>query len=627
MCGIAGIVDPDHREADAGLVGLAVTMADSLAHRGPDGSGSGCLDGCAVAVRRLALVGLADGRQPICNETGTVLLACNGEVFNHTQLRQMLVRAGHTFRSSTDVEVIVHLYEERGIGLLDEIDGQFAFALHDSRSATTYLVRDHFGICPLYHARVGRRVLFASEIGGILAYPGLPKALDLRGLHQVLTLPGLVSPRTMFQGVASVRPGHYVRIGPDGGAESVRYWDLDFPADGDERLELSTEEAAEALAAVLAQATLRRLEADVPIGAYVSGGVDSALVAALGVATSGRKLPATFSVCYRDARYDESRYAEIVAAQVSQQHHRVVLSVDDVASGLPEAVRCAGTPLRESYNVASLLLSRRVRDAGMKAVVGGEGADELFAGYVGYRFDSAYARRARGEATIDPAEYRERTRAFGEPALRYEHDLTRLHAWALEILTPDVGCVLAGDTTDMPLVDPAMVRRRHHVDQRSYLDVKLRLADHLLGDHGDRMAMANGVEMRYPFLSRGVAELARRLSPDSKLAGLQEKAVVRTAARRFVPASIVNREKFAWAAPGSANLLADAINSANTDMVRYLTSAGKLASDGIFDPAAVGRLTEQQRNAPSFDPNGYPDLLMVVLTTGLFTDSFDIRMT
>ena len=171
-----------------------------------------------------------------------------------------------------------------------------------------------------------------------------------------------------------------------------------------------------------------------------------------------------------------------------------------------------------------------------------------------------------------------------------------------------------------------MVRHRHRLDQRSYLDVKLRLADHLLGDHGDRMAMANAVEMRYPFLSRGVAELARRLSPDSKLAGLQEKAVVRAAARRFVPACIVDREKFAWAAHGSANLLGAAISSANTDMVRYLTSPRKLTQDGIFEPSAVARLTARQRNAPSYDPNGIPDLLMVVLTTGLFTDSFGIRM-
>ena len=352
-------------------------MADSLTHRGPDGSGSGYLNGFAVAVRRLALVGLANGRQPICNETGTVMLACNGEVFNHRQLRQMLIRKGHVFSTSTDVEVIVHLYEERGIGLLAEIDGQFAFALHDSRTATTYLVRDHFGVCPLYHARVGRRVLFASEVGAILTYPTMRKAIDVRGLHQVLTLPGLVSPRTMFEGVDSVRPGHYVRIEPDGRTESVRYWDLDFPADGDERLDLSADEAADALTAVLAQATRRRLEADVPIGAYISGGIDSALVAALGVATSGRKLPATFSVGYEDAAYDESRFAGIVAAQVSEEHHRVVLTVDDVATELPEAVRCAGTPLRESYNVASLLLSRRVREAGIKAVVGGEGADEL----------------------------------------------------------------------------------------------------------------------------------------------------------------------------------------------------------------------------------------------------------
>jgi asparagine synthase (glutamine-hydrolysing) len=626
MCGIAGIVDPDRRAVGADIRESASTMAGLLAHRGPDGSGSGFLDGCAVSVRRLALVGLASGRQPISNEDGTVMLACNGEVFNHRQLHQVLVGKGHVFTTDTDIEVIVHLYEERGMALLDDIEGQFAFVLHDSRSSTTYLVRDHFGICPLYHARAGHRVVFASEIAAILAYPGMCKALDIGGLRQILTLPGLVSPRTMFEGVASVRPGHYMRIGRDGGIESVRYWDLDFPAQDDERLDLSMEEAADALTAVLVQATTRRLDADVPVGAYISGGIDSALVAALGVAASGRKLPATFSAGYEESRYDESRFAGLVAAQVSEQHHRVVLTLDDVASGLPEAVRRAGTPLRESYNVASLLLSRRVRDTGMKAVIGGEGADELFAGYVGYRFDADHGRRARGEVTIDATEYRARIRAFGESALRYEHDLTTLRAWALGILAPDVGHALADDTTDLPLVDPAMVLRRHRLDQRTYLDVKLRLADHLLGDHGDRMAMANAVELRYPFLSRGVAELARRLPPEIKLAGLREKAVVRAAARGFLPDRIVNREKFAWAAPGSADMLSGEINLSNTDMVRYLTSPAKLTEDGIFDPAAVARLTDRQRHASFYDPNGLPDLLMVVLTTGLFTDSFGIRL-
>ncbi len=620
MCGIAGTVDPARRGGSDGCPHVT-DMADALAHRGPDGRGRTVRGAFTVEVRRLALVGLDDGAQPVTNESGDVIVACNGEVYNYRELTTSLETAGHQFSTASDVEVIVHLYEEYGMELMHHLDGQFAFALYDSRIGTTFLVRDQFGICPLFYAYIGQGVAFSSEIAGLLTHPHIPTTLDLQGLYQVLTLPGPVSPQTLFEGVSSVPPGHYLQTTVDGQSTLVCYWDVNFPTDGGNRLSLDLDEAADVLTAVLARSTMRRLAADVPVGAYLSGGLDSALISVLAVATTGRRLPATFTIGYEEPKYDESRFSEMIARHVSDDHHRLVITADDIVANLPEAVRHSAAPLRESYNSASLMLSRRVREVGLKAVIGGEGADELFAGYPGYRFDALT--RARGAKAPSSAERIAREHAYGSPELRYEHDLTQLHAWAAELLVPSA---LVGVKPTTTLVNPEMVRSRNRVDQRSYLDVKLRLADHLLADHGDRMAMANGVEMRYPFLGRGVADLARQLPPAVRLAGLEDKAVVRAAARRLVPREIVQREKFSWAAHGTANLLRAPLSPENADLLRHLLSPRRISQEGIFNPNAVSELVQRQRAERSYDANGVPDLLMVVATTGLFMETFGLTV-
>jgi asparagine synthase (glutamine-hydrolysing) len=626
MCGIAGYSRTGATDRLESWQDWLVAAADAVAHRGPDDLGYYRGPQAAMAVRRLALVDLVHGGQPLCNERQDVWLACNGEIYNHRTLREELRAQGHIFRTGSDVEVIVHLYEESGIGLLDRLDGQFAFALHDTQTGTTYLARDHFGICPLFYAQLPGGFVFASEIAGVLAHPRLATRLDPIGLDQVFNLPGLISPQTMFQGVHSVPAGHYCQM-TRSGMEMRRYWDLDYPREPSDYLSMDMEEMAGIVLAVMADSVRSRLAADVPVGAYLSGGLDSSVIAAVAAAVTGGPLPATFSVGYEDLSYDESAHAEAVAELVSGQHLRTVVSLADVAAGLPVAVYHSAAPLRESYNVASLHLSRLVREAGFKAVVGGEGADELFAGYPGYRFD-----KLRDTDTIDgriPAgpEADLRERAWGDPSLRYEHDLSKLRNWTSQLYGGELRAAVGAGFLEEPLVNAHMLSGRHRLHQRSYLDVKLRLADHLLGDHGDRMAMANAVEVRYPFLSRAVAELAVRMPPDMKLDGLEDKAVIRRAAKRVLPGHVARREKFSWAAHGSSGLLREgALGGAQREMVEYLVSPAKIKSDGLFDAQAVARLRARQIREPEYDPNGVPDFLMVVMTTGLFMDAYKVSL-
>ena len=265
MCGICGYFSLSGRPEPEGLL---ARMSDGLHHRGPDALGTHLAAGAALACRRLSLVDLAGGNQPFTDESGTIAMVCNGEVFNHRELRRDLESRGHRFRSGCDVEVIVHLYEEHGIRMVDRLDGQFAIAIHDERTQTGYLVRDHFGICPMFYARSGERLLFASEIKSILADGSVPRVLDLSGLDQVLTLPGLVSPRTMFAGIASLAPGHVCRV-RDGLVTVEPYWDLDYPAESDATDSHPPEWYQEHLLDVLGDAVERRADADVPVGARI----------------------------------------------------------------------------------------------------------------------------------------------------------------------------------------------------------------------------------------------------------------------------------------------------------------------------------------------------------------------
>ncbi|WP_214410522.1 asparagine synthase (glutamine-hydrolyzing) [Sphaerisporangium fuscum] len=614
MCGIAGSMAlGDGRAIDEAAL---TRMTDTLIHRGPDAEGSFFGEGVALGFRRLSIIDLHGGDQPMFSEDGSVVSVCNGEIFNHRELRAELVAKGHRFRTDCDVEVLVHLYEEEGTELLDRLNGQFAFAILDRRRRRLFLARDHVGILPLYYARTREHFVFGSEGKTVLEHPGVPREPDLTGLDQVLTFPGLVSPRTMFRGVSSVRAGHYLLV-EDGEVSEHRYWDLDFPLDGEPPR--PDEYYVETLRELLAQSVRRRLQADVPVGFYLSGGLDSSLIAAL----VGQTHPPShsFSITFPDAEIDESAYQRLMATKVASLHHETEFTPPDIEAQLRRMVWHAECPVKETYNTCSLALSALARDNGVKVILTGEGSDELFGGYVGYRFDR-FGRGGRGAGGLAEAlEDDVRRQLWGDPGLFYERSY---HAWReskMELYSEGVQEAFAEiDCLRHPLVDTAQLAGRNRLDQRSYLDFKLRLSDHLLSDHGDRMALANSVEARYPFLDIDVIRFATTVPPHLKVGEQGEKYVVKQVAQGLVPPEIIGREKFGFRAQGSPRLL-----RRNIEWINDMLSHDRIRRQGYFDPAVVDHLRARYtREGFEVHPHLGDDLLLVVLTFGILLDTFGL---
>lgn len=619
MCGIAGSIALHSNDAVQGHVLDA--MLATLRHRGPDATGRYRHDAVAIGFQRLSFLDLEGGGQPIQNESGALVLACNGEIFNHRALRAQLENRGHRFRTRTDVEVLLHLYEEEGIGMLRHLDGQFAFALYDANEKQLILARDRAGIAPLFYCDTGAHVVFGSEVKAVLRHPGVPREADLTGLDQILTYPGLVSPRTMFQTVRSVRSGHYLLV-RDGTVSEHQYWDLDYPQASPDEVtpgERESEGLTEQLRELLRSAVLRRLDADVPVGFYLSGGLDSSLIAALAAEAGPLH---SFSVTFPDLDIDESGYQRLMATKTGSVHHEVPFSSLNLLSELQRMVWHAETPVRESYNACSLAMSAAAREHGVKAVLSGEGADELFGGYVGYRFDRLRPGRADSSDHADDAlEATLRNTLWGSPDVFYER---RYHAWRAEKLglySPQVlERFAATDCLRESVVDTSMLRGRSRLAQRSYLDFHLRLSDHLLSDHGDRMALANSVEARYPFLDRDVIDFARTVPDRLKVGPAGEKLILKRAAKGLVPPGIIGREKFGFRAPGSPFLLRQ-----KTEWVEDMLSSARIRRQGYFDHAAVDHLRATSRNSDrDLHPHIDDDLLLVVLTFGILLDSFGL---
>jgi asparagine synthase (glutamine-hydrolysing) len=631
MCGIAGCLDL----LGAGRVErpVAAAMTGMLVHRGPDSSGLhvGPDANVALGIRRLKIIDLETGDQPIFNEDGSLVLVCNGEIFNYRELRAELEARGHRFRTRTDVEVLVHLWEERGPACVERLNGQFAFAIWDSREQRLFLARDHFGVNPLYFAVTDDFLLFASEIKAILQHPAAPRRVDLVGLDQVLSLPGLVSPRTIIQGIDSLKSGCWLLAslpeGPGGvgGVEIREYWDLDYPIDpvgGPQAADGYPEEHyVEGLWEIFERSVERRLQADVPVGLFLSGGLDSSLVAATAVRLSNGPPMHSFSIAFDSEEIDETRYQRLMAKTLGCRHHEIHIDADEIASRLREMVWHCESPVKESFNTCSLALAEAARNAGVPVVLGGEGADELFGGYPGYRFD-ALGTREDDPLDLETAFERElRERLWGDPDLFYEKDQiafrevkTALYSERVVERFAEVDCL------EHPLVDRARLRGRHPLHKRSYLDFKLRLADHLLSEHGDRMVMARSVEGRYPFLDIELVDFARHIPPALKVKDLTEKYVVRKMAQGRVPRQILERPKFGFRAPGSPLLL-----QRRVEWALDLLSDERIRRQGYFNPGVVERLKRQYaREEFQLNPHLETDLLMVVLTFNLVLDAFQL---
>jgi asparagine synthase (glutamine-hydrolysing) len=618
MCGFAGYIDlrGERRPKD----GTLRRMADTLVHRGPDSSGFFTEGGVGLGFRRLSIIDLAGGDQPITNEDGSLVLLCNGEIYNYRELRRVLEQKGHAFRTDSDVEVILHLYEEEGVDLLQRLNGQFAFVVYDRKERRLFLARDHFGINPLYYTVADGVLVFGSEIKAVLEHPSVARAVDLTGLDQVFSFPGIVSPRTVFKGVESLRSGHYLTV-RDGEVKVTEYWDLDYPKEGELPYDRPESYYVETLGGLLEQSVRYRLQADVPVGFYLSGGLDSSLVAALikGVSPGTRRH--SFSIGFTDAEISESKYQQLVARHVGSEHHETVFDWAEIAGGLRRMIEHCECPVKETFNTCSLALSRSARESGVTVVLAGEGADELFAGYMGYRFDQLGLRDEKGYDLETALEDEIRERLWGDKDIFYEIDQYPLRELKTSVYSEGVGELFADfDCTNFEVVNKSRLRGRHFIHQRSYLDFKLRLSDHLLSEHGDRMVLANSVEGRYPFLDINVVEFARQIPPGLKLNGYTEKYVLKKIAADLVPREVVEREKFGFRAPGSPFLLRQ-----HVEWIEDTLSFERVRRQGYFNPEVVERLKAQyRREGYRLNPHLEIDLLMIVLTFGVLLDTFKL---
>lgn len=620
MCGIVGVYGA-HEAYRVSSEALGA-MLGSLVHRGPDEEGRYIGGGVGLGCRRLSIVDLEGGNQPHFNEDRSIVSVCNGEIFNHRELRAELEARGHIFRSRCDVEVLVHLYEEEGPRCFRRLDGQYGCAIYDTRSRELFLARDRVGITPLFYCRLPGALAFASEIKALLTDARVSRGVDLEALDQVFSLPGLVSPHTLFKSVRSLRPGHYLRVRDEAVSEH-EYWDLIYPEERDLPAAGDSRKHGQRLEEALVASIGSRLQADVPVGFYLSGGLDSSLIAALVHARAPEVRRHSFAISFQNGQIDERRFQRLMAEQVGSIHHEAEFGTTEVLERLRTVVHHTECPLRESYDTCSLRLAELVHAAGLKVILTGEGADELFGGYVGYRFDQT-ARPEASHAWAEQALERElRAALWGSADFKYERDLLSFRDIKRALYAPALASQLHEFECTRPgLIDTRKVAGRHPFHRRSYIDFKLRMADHLLGDHGDRMAYAHSVEARYPFLSAGVIDVARSIPPATILAGGVEKAILRQVAERHVPGPILSREKFGFVAPASPELLKQ-----GAEWVEHALSAETIRRQGYFNPDAVERLKARYRSEGFvLEPTFEVDLLMPILTFGLLIETFELPL-
>lgn len=603
MCGIAGLIDlASAREPDRLTVRR---MAAALVHRGPDDCGFLFAPGVGLAHRRLSIVGVEDGRQPIFNEDRTIAVICNGEFFDFPERRAELEAKGHVFRTQTDSELLVHLYEEHGEELFPYLKGQFAFALIDFARGVAILARDRVGICPLFWSRQGNAIYFGSEIKALIACGAVNPVADPHGLDHLFTFFTLAGRRTAFKGVQAIAPGHYLRIalssrGKPTAPVERKYWDFDFPDWGDEEDSTDGAPLTDAFEAAFVRAVEIRLRADVPVAGYLSGGVDSAYVLATAARVAGRPLP-SFTLRIPGLDLDEVDNALENARAIGSRLPTVVEAGSDrILDAYAALTNAAETPVLDTSCAALLTLSGAVRSQGYKVVLTGEGADEAFAGYVWFKirelartFDvgdafrpsTLMSRLARKWAAphLSFAEFARVDAMIAGPhaqTLMYNLVATSRERYFSPEFKEDLGDRLAYQDLDLDL---ERMSRWHPLNRSLYLGYKIQLAGLLLGPKGDRVAMANAVEARYPFLDEDVIALASRLHPRWKLTRrLRDKYLLRQAAQRALPEAVAQRPKHMFRAP-----LAESFLAQPPAFVRELMSAESLARTGYFDVAQV----------------------------------------
>lgn len=601
MCGIAGHLrlQPSSNPEVADRPTLD-RMLDAIVHRGPDDFG--CLvDGpLAMGMRRLSIIDLEDGQQPIYDESGRYGVVFNGEIYNYRELRADLIRRGHTFRTNSDTEVIVHLFEERGAACVEELRGMFGFAVWDTRSRELFIARDRLGIKPLYYTEKDGELIFGSEVKAILQHPSVSASLDHRALSDYLSLKYVPSPRTMFAGIKSLPPGHQIIV-KDGRIDVQRYWDISYAKPSTPRK--SDDAYTEELLSLLRESVRLRLRSDVPFGAFLSGGVDSSTIVAL-MSEAMTEPVKTFSVGFAGGdEPDELPYANEVAERFGCEHHTLTVTADDFLEHAENVLWHLDQPIADQATVATHMVAKLARRH-VKMVLTGEGGDELFAGYARYQGErlspwfkpipSFLRPIMRGTFAKLPGLRRAK---IAMNALTVRDEAKRFANW-FPLLSDDA----KADLLDQSMADfsagardvfanhLAQTDAQSPLDRMLYVDSKIWLPDYLLL-RGDKLTMANSLEARVPLLDHKLVEFAASLPAEMKLRGKTSKWLLKQAAGKLIPRSVIDRKKQGFPIPIEKWLRNEA-----RPLMRDLLARDVIARRGLFKPDRVEQLMRQHES-------------------------------
>ena len=604
MCGFAGILE-------TGVVGslspdpeLLRKMADTIVHRGPDDAAEYVDGRLGFAHRRLSIIDLETGNQPMLAPDSSVAIVFNGEIFNYIELRQALIKQGVQFRTTSDTEVGLQLYRTYGIGFVPRLNGQFAIAIWDRRDQTLHLVRDRIGICPLFYTTESGRVIFGSEIKALLPALKSRPAISIDSLDQVFTFWAPLSSRTIFENIREVSPGEIITVS-DGKMASTRYWDWPVPEDG--YSDSSESELVEELHDLLVDATRLRLRSDVPVGAYLSGGLDSSAIVSLVLNHTDNRLR-TFSLTFDDREFDESGYQSALVNHAQVEHSELRVGQAQILENLERTVWHTEIPILRTAPVPMGMLSGHAHDANFKVVLTGEGADEVLGGYDLFKETKVrqfWSRQPQSVARplllkrlypylhLPAGKDAEYLKMFFGTGLESPRDPGFSHAprWtttakAKQFFSADVLAALPSDPVRGYLDSlPQAVRHSDFFNRAQFIESKTLMSAYLLSSQGDRMLMMNSIEGRFPFLDHRVIEFASTLRPSLKMKVLNEKYLLKKAVRRYLPDVIVSRHKQPYRAPavsGSAG--------PGGAFPAACLAEQSLKTTGLFDAAKVSRL-------------------------------------
>ena len=627
MCGIAGYIDKNNKVSSLVLQ----RMLARIRHRGPDECGLYVRENVGFGSVRLSIIDIAGGQQPMANEDLSLWIVFNGEIFNYIELRKELEIKGHRFRTRSDTEVIVHLYEEFGEKCLEKLNGQFAISIWDKRKQEMFLARDRVGIRPLYYFYSPDLFVFGSEIKAIFEHPGIHRKISKTGLAETFTFWTTITPNTAFEGIKECPPGHYMKVKP-GKIEVKKYWALNF-ATPDNYFPGSFEDAIAEFERLFLDSVKIRLRADVPVAAYLSGGIDSSVTTAF-IKQIEPDVLQTFSVGFTENEFDESDYQNIASKFFETKHVGFKCTTKEIAENFPKVVWHSEIPLLRTSPSPMFSLSEKVRANNIKVVVTGEGADELLAGYNIFKENKIRHFWAKDKnSKLRPLLLKKLYPYINALQNANPNALKMFFGYKLEETdSPVYSHLLRWKNTsaiknhfgvrvqkELAVFDPYQNLMENlngnveHLDplaKAQYIEITTFLSGYLLSSQGDRMGMANSVEGRYPFLDHRIIEFCTTLPPDYKLKSLNEKILLKKMMKGRLPEEILSRSKQAYRAP----ILSSFLGGDAPEYVQNLTSSVSIDEAGIFNPESVNRLLVKMRSGKAYSEIDNMALTAVIST-------------